>query len=44
MKIFSTAILLGLLLMIFAGCSSAPEGTVAIKELQRTIEQRIGQE
>ena len=35
---------LGLLMMFFAGCSSAPEGTIAIKELQNTIEQRIGQE
>ena len=44
MKKFSIAISLGLLLLVFAGCSSAPEGTVAIKELQNTIGQRIGQE
>ena len=44
MKNFSTAIVLGLFLIVFAGCSSAPEGAVSIKELQRTIEQRIGQE
>jgi len=43
MKKFSIAIPLGLLLMVFAGCSSAPEGTVAVKDLQRTIEQQIGQ-
>ena len=44
MKKISIAIPLGLLLMFFAGCSSTPEGTVALKELQNTIEQRIGQE
>ena len=44
MKKFSTAILLGLLLMVFSGCSSAPEGTVAIKDLQQNIDQRIGEE
>jgi len=33
----------GLLMMIFAGCSSSPEGTVAIKDLQRDIERQIGQ-
>jgi ABC-type Fe3+-hydroxamate transport system substrate-binding protein len=43
MKKFSIALSIGLLLMVFAGCSSAPEGTVAIKDLQRTIEQQIGQ-
>jgi hypothetical protein len=43
MKRFSIAIPLGLLLMIFVGCSSTPEGTVAIKDLQQTIEQQIGQ-
>ena len=43
MKKFSTAVLLGLLLVVFAGCSSAPEGAVAIKDLQQSIEQRIGQ-
>jgi len=43
MKKLSIAIPLGLLLMFFAGCSSAPDGTVAIKDLQRTIEQQIGQ-
>jgi hypothetical protein len=30
--------------MVFAGCSSAPEGTVAIKDLQQTIEKRIGEQ
>ena len=44
MKKISIAIPLGLLMMFFVGCSSAPDGTVAIKELQNTIEQRIGQE
>ena len=44
MKKFSIAIPFCLLLMFLAGCSSAPEGTVAIRELQNTIEQRIGQE
>jgi len=43
MKKFSVAILFGLLLVVFSGCASPPEGTVAIKDLQQTIEQRIGQ-
>jgi ABC-type Fe3+-hydroxamate transport system substrate-binding protein len=43
MKNFSVVILIGLLLMVFSGCSSSPEGTVAIKDLQRTMEQQIGQ-
>ena len=43
MKKFSIAIPFGLLLMVFAGCSSTPEGTVAIKDLQQNIEQMIGQ-
>ena len=37
------AITFGLALLFFAGCSSA-DGTVTLKELQQTIEQRIGQE
>jgi len=43
MKRFSIAISFGLFLMLFAGCSSTPEGTVTIKDLQQTIEQQIGQ-
>ena len=43
MKKISIAFSLSLLLLAFAGCSSAPEGTVAIKDLQQTIEQQIGQ-
>ena len=43
MKKFSIAVLFSLLLITFTGCSSAPDGAVAIKELQQTIEQRIGQ-
>ena len=43
MKKISTAILLGSLLIILAGCSTTPEGTVALKDLQRNIEQQIGQ-
>jgi hypothetical protein len=43
MKKISTAVLFGLLLTAFIGCSSTPEGTVAIKDLQQNIEQRIGQ-
>ena len=43
MKKFSIAILFGLLLITFTGCSSVPDGTVALKELQQTIEQQIGQ-
>lgn len=44
MKKISMIFPLGLLLMICVGCSSAPEGTVSVKDLQKTIEQRIGQE
>ena len=43
MKKFSIVLPLGLLLMFFAGCSSSSDGTVAIKELQQNIEQKIGQ-
>ena len=43
MKRFIIAIPFGLLLMLLASCSSTPEGTVAIKNLQQTIEQQIGQ-
>jgi len=43
MKMFSISLSLSLLFLVFAGCSSAPEGTVAIKDIQRTIEQQIGQ-
>lgn len=43
MKKFSIALPSVLFLMIFIGCSSTPEGTVAIKELQQNIEQQIGQ-
>jgi len=44
MRIFFVATLFVLSLMVFSGCSSVPEGTVAIKNLQQTIEQQIGQE
>jgi len=44
MKKFSIVLSLGLLLMVFGGCSSDSGGTISIKELQQTIEQRIGQE
>ena len=43
MKKIPTAILFGLLMTAFIGCSSVPEGTVAIKDLQKNIEQQIGQ-
>ena len=43
MKKFSAAILIGLWLLISLGCSSAPSGTVAIKDLQNNMAQRVGQ-
>ena len=43
MKKVLTATLFGLSLMILVGCSSAPEGTVALKDLAQNIEQQIGQ-
>ena len=43
MKKILTATLFGLSLMILAGCSSTPEGTVSIKDLAQNIEQMIGQ-
>jgi hypothetical protein len=43
MKKFSAAVLIGLWLLISLGCSSAPSGTVAIKELQNNMAQRVGQ-
>ena len=43
MKKILTATLFGLSLMILAGCSSTPEGTMAIKDLAQNIEQMIGQ-
>ncbi|MDR0843440.1 MAG: hypothetical protein LBP68_08490 [Acidobacteriota bacterium] len=43
MKKISASILLVLLSVVFVGCSSTPEGTVAIKDLAQNIEQKIGQ-
>lgn len=43
MKKLAAAVLLGLYLLISLGCSSAPSGTVAIKDLQKTITQQVGQ-
>ena len=43
MKKFSAAVLLGLWLLISLGCSSAPSGTVAIKDLQKNMAQQVGQ-
>jgi hypothetical protein len=43
MKKNSTTLLFCLLLLVLIGCSSTPEGTVAIKDLQKNIEQQIGQ-
>jgi len=43
MEKISLAIPLVLLLLVVAGCSSAPEGTISLKDLQQTIEQRIGE-
>lgn len=43
MKKFSAAALLGLWLLILLGCSSAPSGTVAIKDLQKNMAQQVGQ-
>jgi hypothetical protein len=43
MKKLSAAVLLGLWLLISLGCSSAPSGTVAIKDLQKNMPQQVGQ-
>jgi len=43
MKKFSAALLLGLLLVVFTGCSSTPEGTVSLGDLAQNIERQIGQ-
>jgi ABC-type transport system involved in multi-copper enzyme maturation permease subunit len=43
MKKLSAAVLLGLWLLISLGCSSAPSGTVAIKDLQKNMAQQVGQ-
>ena len=44
MKKVSTAVFLGLWILISLGCSSTPSGTVAVKDLQEGIADRIGQD
>ncbi len=44
MKKLSTAIFLGLWILISLGCSSTPAGTVAVKDLQEGIADRVGDE
>jgi hypothetical protein len=44
MKKLSTAVILGLWLLISLGCSSTPPGTISVADLQKTAAERIGQE
>lgn len=43
MKKLSAAVLLGLWILISIGCSSTPSGTVSVKDLQKSIDQQVGQ-
>lgn len=44
MKKLCAAAFIGILLLLSSGCSSAPEGTIAIAELQKNPDSRLGQE
>jgi hypothetical protein len=44
MKKLSTAVFLGLWILVSLGCSSTPSGTMAVKDLQESIADRIGQD
>ena len=43
MKKCSAAVLLGLWLLISLGCSSTPSGTIAVKDLQKNMADKLGQ-
>jgi hypothetical protein len=43
MKKLSVAIVLGLWLLISLGCSSAPSGTIAVKDLKNDMAAHLGQ-
>lgn len=43
MKKLSTAVLLGLWLLISLGCSSTPSGTIAVEDLKKNMAEKIGQ-
>jgi hypothetical protein len=44
MKKLCVATFIGVLLLLTFGCSSTPEGTIAISELEKTAASRLGQE
>jgi hypothetical protein len=44
MRKLCAATVIGVVLLLSFGCSSTPEGTIAISELQKTAASRVGQE
>ena len=43
MKKYSAAVVLGLWLLFSLGCSSTPSGTIAVKDLQKSMAEKVGQ-